>query len=300
MPDARMACMELAEMPGPFIVDDIPAMIDFARRAFNAKVERESRSENGALENASLRIGDSKLVLSTGTARNPPRPLALHLYVEDVDGCYAQAVKAGARTLEAPANQFWGDRRAGVIDNWNNYWWLAMHIKEMDTSKLDSSHELAHQAKLGAGPGFIAGAIFAIMLSVLAAMHGESPLKPLYMFASLVLGSGAMQTGSVPAAVLGTVVTMILSTLYGIIFMGLNRPLLRDRGPNWPLQALLGAVFGAALWLINFQLFSRLLFPWLAQMPQLVLFVAHTLFFGVPLGFFCAERHSKQLQGEPA
>src|SRR5688500_16494303 len=135
-------------------------------------------------------------------------------------------------------------------------------------STMHDSHALPHpsirdriqQARIGAGPGFLAGSIFVIMLAALAAMNGATPFQPLYMFASLVMGPSVLQSQSVGALVAGTVITVTLSTLYGMVYTLINKPLMLGDSTNWPLQAALGALFGAVLWVINFQLFSRLFF----------------------------------------
>lgn len=148
---------------------------------------------------------------------------------------------------------------------------------------------LSRKARLGAGPGVLAGTIFVIMLAALAAMNGQNPFFPLYLFASLVMGEGVLQVQSLGPLIIGTLVTVALSTLYGMLYTLFNPPSMLGDRTKWHLQALFGALFGALLWLINFQLFSRLLFPWLVATPQAVLLVSHALFFGLPLGMICAQ-----------
>jgi PhnB protein len=46
--------------------------------------------------------------------------------VNNVDAAYERAVKAGAKSLSAPADQPYGDRNAGVEDPFGNQWYLAM------------------------------------------------------------------------------------------------------------------------------------------------------------------------------
>jgi uncharacterized glyoxalase superfamily protein PhnB len=58
-------------------------------------------------------------------------PVTLHLYVEDADQLFQQAVKHGA-TLGMPiCDQFWGDRYGMVIDPYGHRWSIASHIKDM-------------------------------------------------------------------------------------------------------------------------------------------------------------------------
>jgi len=162
---------------------------------------------------------------------------------------------------------------------------MSSHILELWRSR---HHDVARSMRIGAGAGFLAGAVFAIMLVAAAAMNGRSPFFPLGMFASLVMGEGAVHSASSLPIVLGTLVTITLSMIFGAIYGLLVGFLSSQTRANWALEAITGLGFGAALWLINFQFFARILFPWLATGPQLVLVVAHTLFFGVPLGLIHA------------
>lgn len=119
-----------------FVVKDVAAMIAFVERAFGATVDRAMRSGDGLIRHATVCIGDSKLMISSGTELYAPRPLSVHLYVDDADALYARALAAGARSLEAPADQFYGDRRAGVRDAWDNHWWIATHVEDVNEHEL--------------------------------------------------------------------------------------------------------------------------------------------------------------------
>jgi uncharacterized glyoxalase superfamily protein PhnB len=54
-----------------------------------------------------------------------------YLYVPTVDAVYKQAVAAGATSFQEPADQFYGDRSAGVRDAFGNTWYIATHIKDV-------------------------------------------------------------------------------------------------------------------------------------------------------------------------
>jgi uncharacterized glyoxalase superfamily protein PhnB len=119
-----------------FVVQDVAALIDFVERAFAARIDRLMRSDDHVIRHATVDIGDSKLMFSSGTELYEARPSTLQLYVEDVDAVFTRAIGAGARQLEAPADQFYGDRRAGVEDAWANQWWIATHIEDVDEKEL--------------------------------------------------------------------------------------------------------------------------------------------------------------------
>ena len=68
-------------------------------------------------------------------------PVAIYLYVADVDQIVERAVAAGARVLSPPADQFWGDRTAWVLDPAGHVWTLATRVEE--TSEEERRKRLA-------------------------------------------------------------------------------------------------------------------------------------------------------------
>jgi uncharacterized glyoxalase superfamily protein PhnB len=60
-------------------------------------------------------------------------PANIYLYVNDVDDTYRHSLEAGAISIQAPADQPYGDRTALVRDPFGNSWNLATHTKDMHT-----------------------------------------------------------------------------------------------------------------------------------------------------------------------
>jgi PhnB protein len=57
-------------------------------------------------------------------------PKALVAFIQDVFGLWATSIHAldrGAKSLEAPQDMPYGDRRAMVRDPWDNTWQIATH-----------------------------------------------------------------------------------------------------------------------------------------------------------------------------
>ncbi|MBI2919428.1 MAG: hypothetical protein HYY01_15755 [Chloroflexi bacterium] len=134
--------------------------------------------------------------------------------------------------------------------------------------------------------GIAAGLVFAVAEMFMNLALGEAFLGPVRMISSIVLGTGAIEPGySLPTAlVVGLGVHMALSALYGIIFAGGLALVRRITSPATYLVPY-GAVFGLALWIVNFLLIAPVLFPQFATVNQLWNgFVAHTLFYGAVLG----------------
>jgi uncharacterized glyoxalase superfamily protein PhnB len=63
-------------------------------------------------------------------------PATLHLYVEDVDAVYRQALAAGARSIREPEDAFYGDRSGGVADAFGNQWWIATHVEDVPPEEM--------------------------------------------------------------------------------------------------------------------------------------------------------------------
>jgi PhnB protein len=100
-------------------------LIDFIKDVFGgAELFRGTGSAGGM--HAEVIIGDSKLMIG-GMESVEEIPTALHVYLPDADAAYERALEAGAASLEAPVDQFYGDREAGVKDPTGNVWWVATH-----------------------------------------------------------------------------------------------------------------------------------------------------------------------------
>lgn len=111
------------------VVSGAAALMDFAKQAFGAQeLMRVPRPGAGAgIMHAEFQIADSIVEVADATAQWQPLRAAIHLYVPDADAVYQRAVRAGAASLSAPVDQPYGDREAGVEDQWGNHWFIATH-----------------------------------------------------------------------------------------------------------------------------------------------------------------------------
>jgi len=100
------------------VVRDLVAAVAFLRTVFGATGEVESGRP------AQLRLGDS-LVMVSAEGERALFPAFLHICVADVDATYRRAVDCGATSLEEPADQPYGDRRAMVRDPFGNVFQIA-------------------------------------------------------------------------------------------------------------------------------------------------------------------------------
>ena len=103
-------------------------LIEFLKKAFGAEEVYRAQSPEGVIHHAQVRIGDSVIGLGDAHGIYQPMPSTLHLYVTDADTTYEQALRAGANSIQPPADQPYGERNAGVADPFGNRWFIATPI----------------------------------------------------------------------------------------------------------------------------------------------------------------------------
>jgi uncharacterized glyoxalase superfamily protein PhnB len=130
------------------VVPGVAKLIDFLKEAFAAQEMFRMPGPDGRIAHAELKIGDSMVMMADSSETYPPMPTMIHLYMEDVDGVYQRALKAGATSVREPADQFYGDRTAGVRDASGNQWYIATHTEDLSPEEMSRRAEAASQ---GAG-----------------------------------------------------------------------------------------------------------------------------------------------------
>jgi uncharacterized glyoxalase superfamily protein PhnB len=126
-------------------VRDGQSSIEFYARAFGFEAYGEvMRGEDGQVQHAGMRLGEAAIMFAPPNPGNDMKPpvelgapdsLTLYVYVPDVDALAARAQRAGAKMLQAPADQFWGDRIAVFKDPDGYHWTFATNVGEFDASK---------------------------------------------------------------------------------------------------------------------------------------------------------------------
>lgn len=119
-----------------FLVSDGDRFLTFVKQAFDAAEVSTHRDSEGLIRNSEVRLGDSMLMFAQARPEWPAMPMALYLYVPDTDATYKSALESGATSTMAPADQFYGDRNAGVKDPLGNQWWIATHIEDVPEEEM--------------------------------------------------------------------------------------------------------------------------------------------------------------------
>ena len=128
--------------------------LEFYKKAFGAEVLHVSRMPMGTIMHASLRIGDSMLMLNDEMPEyGALSPLStggtgvtLHIYTRDVDAAFNRAVSAGATVKMPLADQFWGDRYGQVADPYGFSWSIAAHVKDISPEEMQRAQDEALSA----------------------------------------------------------------------------------------------------------------------------------------------------------
>src|ERR1700683_3336227 len=122
-------------------------MIDFYKNAFGASEKFRLTQPDGRIGHAEIAIGGASLMLADefpemgvlspksilGATRSP---VAIHLYVEDVDAAYQRAIRAGASSTKAPTDEFFGERNAHLKDPSGHVWFLSTRIEEVSPAEM--------------------------------------------------------------------------------------------------------------------------------------------------------------------
>lgn len=130
--------------------------LEFYKKAFGAKELSRQPLPDGKLMHASMKIGDSIVMMADefpgGNLRAPPSvgttTFMLHIYSKDVDKLWAQAVAAGAKVAMPLDNMFWGERYGQLVDPFGHLWTLSMRIPMSAAEK-----EAKRQATMAAFAG---------------------------------------------------------------------------------------------------------------------------------------------------
>jgi PhnB protein len=121
--------------------------IAFYTKAFGAKEMFRLPGADGKLIHASIKIGDSSVMLvdempqwgAFGPKSLKGASVTMHLSVDDADAWAARAVAAGAKLTMPVQDMFWGDRYGVLEDPFGHKWSVATHIKDMTPDEIKAA-----------------------------------------------------------------------------------------------------------------------------------------------------------------
>jgi PhnB protein len=121
--------------------------IAFYTKAFNAVELHRLPAANGKLMHAAMKIGDSVFMMmdeapqwgALGPKALKGTSVTIHIYVEDVDAVFKQAVDAGATVIMPVSEMFWGDRYGQVEDPFGHRWSIATHTRDVTPAEMQEA-----------------------------------------------------------------------------------------------------------------------------------------------------------------
>lgn len=127
-------------------VDGASAAIDFYVQVLGATERMRMPGDTAdSIGHAELQLGSGVIMLSDefpamgalGPTSVGGASVTIHVYVEDVDATFAKAVEAGARTLQEPTDQFYGDRSAQFEDPFGHRWNISSHVEDVSPDEME-------------------------------------------------------------------------------------------------------------------------------------------------------------------
>ena len=127
------------------IVQDGKQALEFYQKAFNGKALACMTTPDGEnVVHGEVQIGNSTVMLSQenpqwdmkSAATLGGSPAALHLYVEDVDAAFQQAIDSGCTEVSPVTDMFWGDRYGKVVDPFGFQWGIATHVEDVEPEEM--------------------------------------------------------------------------------------------------------------------------------------------------------------------
>ena len=116
--------------------EDVTAALQWLARAFGFRERMRLANPDGTVRHAEMELADGVILMGRPGPeyRNPKRlghvTQSLYVYVDEIDEHFERARAAGARILEEPKDQFYGDRRYGAEDPEGHHWYFAQRVRD--------------------------------------------------------------------------------------------------------------------------------------------------------------------------
>jgi PhnB protein len=127
----------------PYLLyEDVDAAVDWLVGAFGFLERMRIKGPDDRASHAEVQLGDGLIMLGNPGPdfRNPKRlggaTQITYVYVDNVDRHYQTAKAAGARILNEPADQRYGDRTYRAEDPEGHHWSFAQHVRDVSTEEM--------------------------------------------------------------------------------------------------------------------------------------------------------------------
>lgn len=125
------------------VLDDCARAIDWYKKVLGARQRLRFDMPGGRVAHCELGFGDAVLMLGNPMPPQfPPKKACLGIYVKDCDATYKLALSEGARSIQEPTDQFYGDRNARFEDPFGNEWSVMTHVKNVSEKEMKKAMAL--------------------------------------------------------------------------------------------------------------------------------------------------------------
>ena len=122
--------------------EDVAAALAWLARAFGFRERLRMPGPDGSVMHAEMQLADGVVMMGRpGPDYRSPKRLgqvtqSLYVYVDDVNAHFRRAKDAGAKVIEEPADQFYGDRRYAAEDPEGHHWYFAQHVRDVSPEEM--------------------------------------------------------------------------------------------------------------------------------------------------------------------
>ncbi len=126
-------------------VDGAEAAIEFYSKVLGAQERMRMGGPDGKIGHAELQLGQGLIMLADPHpeigVRDPKdiggSPVTISVYVEDVDSVYDAAIEAGATSVRAVQDEFYGDRNGQFEDPFGHRWNVSTHVEDVPPEEME-------------------------------------------------------------------------------------------------------------------------------------------------------------------
>ena len=141
--------MKIEELFAYISVKDAEKAIEFYKEAFGVKEKFRLTEPGGRIGHAELEFGSATLMLADefpecgfeGPKETGITSFTLHIHVDNADELIQRAVKAGAKIVREPQDQFYGERSGTIKDPFGHHWNIGHHIEDVSTEEMQRRYD---------------------------------------------------------------------------------------------------------------------------------------------------------------
>ena len=117
--------------------EDVAAALDWLARAYGFSERMRMPGPDGSVMHAEMESADGVVMLGCPSTdyQNPSKlgqvTQSLYVFVDDVDKHFDHAKASGAKIIDEPEDQFYGDRRYTTEDLEGHQWFFATHVRDI-------------------------------------------------------------------------------------------------------------------------------------------------------------------------